>query len=92
MSPTPSAPSSSADESRSYMWEGQDRAISVLHRQSLRVDAASGLLGRISSYKRFFPSVSLVLVILLASWMGNANGGYFVGEWSLVAFFLAVLL
>jgi hypothetical protein len=49
---------------------------------------AWGPLGRISSYKRVFPSVSLVLVVLLASWMDNANGGYL----SLVAFFLAVML
>jgi hypothetical protein len=53
---------------------------------------AWGPLGRISSYKRVFPSVSLVLVVLLASWMDNANGGYLGGDLSLVAFFLAVML
>jgi hypothetical protein len=53
---------------------------------------AWGSLGRISSYKRVFPSVSLVLVVLLASWMDNANGGYLGGDLSLVAFFLAVML
>lgn len=66
--------------------------MTVLHMQSLRMGEASGLLGRTSSYKRFFPSVSLVLVVLLASWMGNANGGYFVGDWRLVALSLAMLL
>lgn len=38
------------------------------------------------------PTVALAAVVLLATWMGNVNGGYFVGQWSLAVFFTAVLL
>ncbi len=37
------------------------------------------------------PTLVLVAVMLLASWMGAANGGYFVSQWALVTFVLAVL-
>lgn len=38
------------------------------------------------------PTLVLVAVALLASWMGNASGGYFVGGWAPVALVLAVLV
>ncbi len=37
---------------------------------------------------RLYPTLALVFVVLLASWMGNADGGYFVGDWALPAFVL----
>ncbi|MGH3089830.1 MAG: O-antigen ligase family protein [Rubrobacteraceae bacterium] len=41
---------------------------------------------------RVFSTVALILVVLLASWMGHAYGGYFVGDWGLAAFVLAALM
>lgn len=37
---------------------------------------------------RLYPTLALVFVVLLAAWMGNANGGYFVGDWAWPAFVL----
>lgn len=39
--------------------------------------------------ERLGPTVALVFVILLAAWMGNANGGYFVGDWAPPALLVA---
>src|SRR5215210_437863 len=44
-----------------------------------------------SKYNRLVPTLVLVAVVLLASWMGYVNGGYFVSEWTLVALILSVL-
>lgn len=41
--------------------------------------------------KRAVPTVGLTTVVLLAAWMGGVSGGYFVGEWALVAFILVTL-
>lgn len=41
---------------------------------------------------RLFPTLALAAVILLASWMGAAHGGYFINVWALVVFVLAALL
>lgn len=49
-------------------------------------------LKTLSSYKRTIPTVSLVSIVLLASWMGNANGGYFIKEWGPVGFILAATM
>ena len=38
------------------------------------------------------PTLALICVVLLAAWMGNANGGYFVGDWTPVALILAALV
>lgn len=40
--------------------------------------------------ERLYPTVALVGVALLAAWMGNFDGGYFVGNWSPPAFILAI--
>src|SRR5215212_2571930 len=37
------------------------------------------------------PTLVLFAVVLLASWMGAVQGGYFVGEWALTALILATL-
>ena len=42
-------------------------------------------------YRQLVPALVLVAVVLLASWMGYANGGYLVSQWALVAIVLAVL-
>ncbi|WP_243638230.1 O-antigen ligase family protein [Rubrobacter taiwanensis] len=42
--------------------------------------------------ERFFPTLALICVVLLATWMGSANGGYFTGEWAPAALILAVLV
>jgi hypothetical protein len=39
--------------------------------------------------RRLVPAVALASIVLFASWMSNVNGGYFVGEWALVALVLA---
>ncbi len=39
-----------------------------------------------------FSTVALVFIVVLASWMGYAYGGYFVGDWGLAAFVLAALM
>ena len=41
--------------------------------------------------ERVAPTLALVAVVLLAAWMGNARGGYFLEDWAPVTFFLAVL-
>jgi hypothetical protein len=50
------------------------------------------MLKKLSGYRRLAPTVALVSVVLLASYMGNADGGYFVSEWGPAVFVLAVLL
>jgi hypothetical protein len=37
------------------------------------------------------PTCTLVAVVLLASWLGHAKGGYFIGDWAPVAFILATI-
>lgn len=41
---------------------------------------------------RLLSTLILAATILLASWMGSANGGYFIGEWAPVALILAVVV
>ena len=41
---------------------------------------------------RLAPTVALASIVLLAAWMGDVNGGYFVGKWALAVFFAATLL
>ena len=48
-------------------------------------------LTKILERRRVVPTLLLVTIVLLASWMGYANGGYFVGDWALVALYLAAL-
>lgn len=40
---------------------------------------------------RQFPTLALLCVILLAAWMGNSYGGYFVGDWAPPTFILSAL-
>lgn len=42
--------------------------------------------------QRRTPTLTLVAVVLLAAWMGYANGGYFVKDWAPVAFLLGALM
>src|SRR5215207_8770739 len=44
-----------------------------------------------SKRSRLAPTLVLIPVLLLASWMGGASGGYYVGEWALAALLLGVL-
>jgi uncharacterized membrane protein (UPF0127 family) len=44
-----------------------------------------------SRHDRLTPTLMLVVVILLATWMGTVNGGYFVADWALVTFVLAAV-
>ncbi len=48
-------------------------------------------LKKTSEHNRLVPTLVLVAVVLLATWMGAVNGGYYVGEWGLVALILAIL-
>src|SRR5215208_1369649 len=41
---------------------------------------------------RLLPTLGLVAVVLLASWMGGVHGGFFVGRWALAALILAALV
>src|SRR5215210_9111083 len=41
--------------------------------------------------ERLTATLVLVAVVLLATWMGALNGGYFVAQWALVALLLAAL-
>jgi len=49
-------------------------------------------LGKSFEWGRAAPTLTLAVVALLASWMGDADGGYFVGGWAPVALVLAGLL
>lgn len=44
------------------------------------------------SSERAISTATLVFVSLMVSWLGYAYGGYFVGDWALVAFALAALM
>src|SRR5918995_438926 len=44
-----------------------------------------------SIQKGLAPTVVLVAIVLMASWMGDAEGGNSAGEWALVALILAAL-
>jgi O-Antigen ligase len=44
------------------------------------------------SWDRLPPTLALVCVVLLAAWMGSADGGYFVDDWAPPAFILVALL
>src|SRR5215218_6395265 len=50
-------------------------------------------LRKVLEHDRLTPTLALVVVVLLATWLGteNGNGGYFVGQWALVALILAAL-
>ena len=51
------------------------------------------LLKRLLKYReRPASTLVLVSVVLLASWMGYAHGGYFVGDWAPVVYILATLM
>jgi hypothetical protein len=41
--------------------------------------------------ERFYPTLALIDVVLLAARLGDANGGYFVGDWAPVGFVLAAV-
>jgi hypothetical protein len=49
------------------------------------------LLKKTSKDKRLAPTLVLIVVVLLASWMGAVGGGFFIGQWALSAFALAAL-
>ena len=60
--------------------------------QRLRVKAY-GQYERSSEERRWIaPTCILVAVALLASWMGQAKGGYFIGDWACVALVLVTLM
>ncbi len=42
--------------------------------------------------KRLALTLALAAIVLLATWMGGANGGYFLSEWAPVAILLAALI
>ena len=44
------------------------------------------------SYYRMPATVAAICLVLLAAWMGNLNGGYFVGDWTPAALVVAALL
>src|SRR5215208_2338086 len=44
-----------------------------------------------SKQVRLLPTLGLVAVVLLASWMGGVHGGYFVGRWAPATLILAAL-
>lgn len=46
----------------------------------------------LKDYKWLRPTLVLGVVVLLATWMGAASGGYFIRDWALVVFFLATLV
>src|SRR5215204_5625654 len=48
-------------------------------------------LTKLSKHQRPAPSLVLVAVVLLASWMGTLDGGYFVSGWAPAALLLAAL-
>ena len=45
-----------------------------------------------SKQVRLLPTLGLVAVVLLASWMGGVRGGYYVGGWAPAALILAALV
>src|SRR5919199_48345 len=49
------------------------------------------VLSKALKHRQLAPTLVLVLVALLASWMGEAKGGYDVKEWALVTLLLAAL-
>lgn len=46
----------------------------------------------LKGWKRSPATLALVGVVLLAAWMGDSNGGYFVGDWALAGMALAALV
>ena len=48
-------------------------------------------IGFLQDRVRLGATVVLVAVVLLASWMGDASGGYFVGDWTPVVFVVAAV-
>jgi hypothetical protein len=51
----------------------------------------SSKFSKSSKHKWLAPSLVLAALVLLASWMGTAGGGYFVGQWTMAALLLAAL-
>ncbi len=49
------------------------------------------LIAKALKQKQLIPSLGLVAVVLVASWMGEAKGGYGLKEWALVTLLLAGL-
>ena len=49
------------------------------------------LIAKASKQKQLVPTLVLVAVVLLASWMGEVKGGYNVKEWALATLLLATL-
>src|SRR5215210_7228422 len=49
------------------------------------------LIAKASKQKQLAPTLVLVAIVLMASWMGAAKGGYDVKEWALVTLLLAAL-
>src|SRR5919199_6228236 len=49
------------------------------------------ILRKLSKQSRLAPTLVLISIVLLATWMGNANGGYRVGRWALAAILLGIL-
>src|SRR5919199_6426664 len=49
------------------------------------------ILRKLSKQSRLAPTLVLISIVLLATWMGNANGGYRVGQWALAAILLGIL-
>jgi tetratricopeptide (TPR) repeat protein len=43
-------------------------------------------------WDRLSPNLAVVAVVLLAAWLGDKDGGYFVGDWTPAAMVVAVLL
>src|SRR5215213_10039036 len=59
---------------------------------ALRLEEVMIRLAKISDkHVRLAPTVVLVAVVLLASWMGTLDGGYFVSGWAPAALLLAAL-
>jgi len=58
----------------------------------LRAGETIAPIKKSQGHGRLLPTLVLVGIVLMAAWMGNANGGYFVGDWAPVAIILAVLL
>lgn len=47
--------------------------------------------GMLQDRKKLGSTVVLVALVLLAAWLGDASGGYFVGDWAPVVFVLAAV-
>src|ERR671933_549429 len=48
-------------------------------------------LKKLSKHNRLAPTLMLISIVLFATWMGDANGGYRVGRWALATILLGIL-